>query len=1151
MKNFCEITRALAAKKKYLLLIPLFLFSLMANAADQYPDPKVSNSLSVAVAAVGDGETIWLDDTAPYDNVKDRDGEGHGDDYTKIRDGKNITIRAIEGKHPVIKYEVPFQVRKAGKAKFIGVKFDGTNLTQYDNYFHFYDNDDNSLEFENCEFTNIAKWILSVNSSCKAASIKITDCNFNNNSSRGILSQGTLTTLQIENSEFSSWSGSDPIIDNYGSSSLNSLQIDGCDFHDNATHLINNSSSATISSCTIKNSTFQSNTKRAIYNQGTLTTLRIENSGLSSFTGGSSYPIIDNYGSASLETLQIDNCTIQNNSAIIIGNASSSTNTGEISSCSISNSTFKNNSKRGILNYGTITSLQISGCELSYFTAETVIDNYNTASIGTLQIDECEIHHNSNYIIRNLNGSSTYSTITTCEISDSEFHNNAKRVLYAAGNINSIDIDGCDFSNNSEEVIYSSDAVHVGSCSIDNCYFHDLTQRAIYINETTTSALSVTNSTFANISPGSASVIESKTADGTALVDHCSFYNCVVASSSYGAVKFPTSPNASVQNSIFMMADGYSGNGRAIHMPDNNEAKNCLTFNYVYDSNSGIRYGVTQTDCLPNTDPVFADAEDGDFTLEYNWTTGRFTPARGAATDGTDLGDPRWHSTVVIPNASFPTDYVCEGVAAQLENRISHNGANLAWNNNADDSQNGVAYWKLHSNKGGSLKVTLNMAETSTSGHRFKVEIFDADDSAVGDPLEEPADSWSHANIELPGTILLPSKGDYKIKLTNTNSGHWSTAILTSITLSYIGGDVINVPAYPLIGEDAILVAPANKLQRNGDRNLESNNPEAGTTDYAWWKVRATQSSTLNVKINVLTGTSVGHRYIVGLYSDLEDEPIAEVAEAESGSWKTGEYSLGTFSVKKDNDYYVKVNNSLGWSTAILGSIRLSFDIPTIDENEEDVNTVIGAYAGKTGDVQITRKLVGGMCNTICLPFNVPASEVTRVFGEGTVLGLTSAEVDDYILNLNFENVDEMEAGKPYLVRPAGDIEDPKFFGVTLVAEPVNVNGGDASFVGNFVVSSIAESPNNLFLGQNDMLYFPTTSVEIKGMRAYFAIDESAPAPTRARIVTKEEEVTAIDLIQNDQPALPSNTVQKVIIDGQLILIKNGVQYSIMGMRVK
>ena len=86
--------------KKLFLLIPALVLSLMVKAADQYPDPAVDNSLATAVNAVGTGETIYLDEGI-YTN-------SDASDYTKIRGGKNITFKAIEGKNPVVQLKYAF-----------------------------------------------------------------------------------------------------------------------------------------------------------------------------------------------------------------------------------------------------------------------------------------------------------------------------------------------------------------------------------------------------------------------------------------------------------------------------------------------------------------------------------------------------------------------------------------------------------------------------------------------------------------------------------------------------------------------------------------------------------------------------------------------------------------------------------------------------------------------------------------------------------------------------------------------------------------------------------------------------------------------------------------------------------------------------------
>ena len=66
-------------------------------------------------------------------------------------------------------------------------------------------------------------------------------------------------------------------------------------------------------------------------------------------------------------------------------------------------------------------------------------------------------------------------------------------------------------------------------------------------------------------------------------------------------------------------------------------------------------------------------------------------------------------------------------------------------------------------------------------------------------------------------------------------------------------------------------------------------------------------------------------------------------------------------------------------------------------------------------------------------------------------------------------------------------------------------------------------------------------------MRGWFVLhDAPAGIIQRARIVTQSEEVTAIDLVGAE-----NNNAQKVFVNGQLIIIKDGVQYNTLGIRVK
>ena len=65
-------------------------------------------------------------------------------------------------------------------------------------------------------------------------------------------------------------------------------------------------------------------------------------------------------------------------------------------------------------------------------------------------------------------------------------------------------------------------------------------------------------------------------------------------------------------------------------------------------------------------------------------------------------------------------------------------------------------------------------------------------------------------------------------------------------------------------------------------------------------------------------------------------------------------------------------------------------------------------------------------------------------------------------------------------------------------------------------------------------------------MRAYFHVKGAAAAAAkRARIVTKENTATAIDLVNGEKKAL------KRIENGQVIIIRDGIRYNVMGVKLQ
>ena len=176
---------------------------------------------------------------------------------------------------------------------------------------------------------------------------------------------------------------------------------------------------------------------------------------------------------------------------------------------------------------------------------------------------------------------------------------------------------GCEFYgwNKNKAMIEATSARRLASITIDNCYFHNCLKSVVFVENTGSIDLSITNSTFANIttdaSEFSAGVIDSRATSGSILVDHCTFYNVEAMSTGYAAIgKVSLASGAVVSNCIFALSAPGAATNRTIR--DHVAANNCLVYNYTTDSNYGMQSDVTKTNCAIG-DPLFANAASGDF----------------------------------------------------------------------------------------------------------------------------------------------------------------------------------------------------------------------------------------------------------------------------------------------------------------------------------------------------------------------------------------------------------------------------------------------------------------------------------------------------------------------------------------------------------
>lgn len=486
-----------------------------------------------------------------------------------------------------------------------------------------------------------------------------------------------------------------------------------------------------------------------------------------------------------------------------------------------------------------------------------------------------------------------------------------------ANDANNFAFENCEFYNFTvnSSLIYCSSSNKLASVSINNCYFHNINKSCVFIENTSNAIdISITNSTFANITTDAGSyyagVIDSRATSGSFLVDHCTFYNVEVINTDYAAIghKYSTLVGSVVSNCIFEMPTSVDG-VRAIRNIE--QANNCLTFNYLKDSGKGIHSSVTQNNCI-FVDPLFADPANGNFSLAGNWVTMNLSPARGAATDGSDLGDPRWAVAETLPSTDFASPYILLGEKAILSGSFALNGNNYIQSQNSTTP--GLAIWKIQAERQGSIQVTLNIAADNTSGHRYEIAIYDAENNLVGTPLAESENAWS-AGDKILGSFDIPAVGNYTIKL--TNDCNYSSTILEGITLSYLGGAVI--PVSPSANTTLNI---ADALFSDCTRDADYIQFPSSGTSSAWikWNISTSETAFYDITLNIDAPNA--HGLTVEVFENEAEPAVASVSEGSYVS-STGvlALALGRINLVGGKNYIVKVTNAPSGSTAKITSL--------------------------------------------------------------------------------------------------------------------------------------------------------------------------------------------------------------------------------------
>lgn len=147
--------------------------------------------------------------------------------------------------------------------------------------------------------------------------------------------------------------------------------------------------------------------------------------------------------------------------------------------------------------------------------------------------------------------------------------------------------------------------------------------------------------------------------------------------------------------------------------------------------------------------------------------------------------------------------------------------------------------------------------------------------------------------------------------------------------------------------------------------------------------------------------------------------------------------------------------------------------------------------------------------NTICLPF----ATTTAAFGEGVkAQAFISADNN----GLNFGEVTELEANKPYLIYFKEAKEAPTYFGTEITSTtPVSVTFGDFTFCGSYEASiSMAGKYGVADQGNVQKLMLGGEGSTLKATRAYFTKSGDQPAMININL---DGNATGIENIEQNQ----------------------------------
>lgn len=237
-------------------------------------------------------------------------------------------------------------------------------------------------------------------------------------------------------------------------------------------------------------------------------------------------------------------------------------------------------------------------------------------------------------------------------------------------------------------------------------------------------------------------------------------------------------------------------------------------------------------------------------------------------------------------------------------------------------------------------------------------------------------------------------------------------------------------------------------------------------------------------------------------------------------------------------------------SQARATNIIVTVEVPkaknyTLDETKTD--NIIETY--ENANVTLQRTLEASHWNSFCVPFALDKDQVTQYFGEGTQLRTYEGRCENNIVY--FATVDNIEAGKPYIMKPGNAVvKNPTFEGVSMVATDLDTNGnpqavGDASTVqmkGIYNHVTLVQDKTNIYIGAGNKFYYPADAeaCQMNGLRAYFIVPEGTDIK-KLRANLDGATTSLGEIFDTEESNTPVYNLQGQCVGNSLSTLKSGI----------